>query len=169
MSIFIKTGFWKKFKDNKAPEGWFNLGNYILDFISKIPTYIGIESVTGNLVDNTDPKNPTVNLPYKKYVGLISQTGTSDPVLRTLENTLTELPSFERVEAGWYQCPIAESTPETTMVFIGTPNEFSDSYYLNVKIFAWYSSQNVIINTKYADNDSDLCMINIPIEIRIYQ
>jgi len=47
----------------------------------------GVESVTGDLVDDTDPLNPVVNLPYLFFEALLTQTGTSAPTVTILHNT----------------------------------------------------------------------------------
>lgn len=50
-----------------------------------------VESVAGDIVDNTDPKNPIINAPQtqtaKKFIALITQTGTNPPTLTELQNT----------------------------------------------------------------------------------
>lgn len=50
----------------------------------------GIESITGDFVDNSDPLNPIIEdpRPYKVYTAWITQTGTNAPTATVLENTL---------------------------------------------------------------------------------
>jgi len=50
----------------------------------------GIESITGDFVDNSDPLNPIIEdpRPYKVYTALLTQSGTSAPTATVLENTL---------------------------------------------------------------------------------
>ena len=50
----------------------------------------GIESITGDFVNNTDPLNPIIEdpRPYKVYTALLSQSGTNAPTAIVLENTL---------------------------------------------------------------------------------
>lgn len=47
----------------------------------------GVESVTGNLVNNTDPLNPVVSLPYRAYIAILSQNTTNNPVATVLNST----------------------------------------------------------------------------------
>lgn len=66
----------------------------------------GVETVTeidGTVeVDNTDPLNPKVGLPYKIYHALLSQAGTAAPTAVILENTLGEVPTFSYSSQGVY-------------------------------------------------------------------
>ena len=64
----------------------------------------GIESVSGDFVDNTDPLNPILNdpRPYKVYTALLTQTGTSAPVATVLENTLGGEVVWTRDGSGYY-------------------------------------------------------------------
>ena len=55
----------------------------------------GVQSVTGDYVDNTDPLNPVLNVPpvkdsrpYRVYIALVTQSGKNAPVVTVLENTL---------------------------------------------------------------------------------
>ena len=60
----------------------------------------GIESVTGELVDDTDPLNPIVKRPYLNWVGKLSQTGSADPTAVVFENNLGETLTYTRDSAG---------------------------------------------------------------------
>ena len=50
----------------------------------------GVQTISGDYVDNTDPLNPILNdpRPYKVYTALLTQSGTDAPVATVLENTL---------------------------------------------------------------------------------
>ena len=49
----------------------------------------GVQTISGDFVDNTDPLNPILNdpRPYKVYTALLTQSGTNAPVATVLENT----------------------------------------------------------------------------------
>lgn len=68
------------------------------------PPSVGVQSVTGEWVDNTDPINPVINRPYLSWVGKISQTGTSDPtIVAEFENTITNgVVTFSRTSSGYF-------------------------------------------------------------------
>ena len=50
----------------------------------------GVQTISGDFVDNTDPLNPILNdpRPYKVYTALLTQSGTDAPVATVLQNTL---------------------------------------------------------------------------------
>jgi hypothetical protein len=69
----------------------------------------GVESVTGEWVDNTDPLNPIIRPPYLTFVGKVSQSGTANPTISfEFENTIVsgigsvDVLSFERISTGYY-------------------------------------------------------------------
>ena len=83
---------------------------------------IGVQSVTGLNTDNTDPLNPIVKISvdgttitgqgtpasplvapktYKVYVAILDQTGTNNPVVTILENTLGTI-NITRSSTGEY-------------------------------------------------------------------
>lgn len=169
MSIFIKTGFWKKFLDTKAPEGWFNLGKYIQDLINNTPVSSGVESVTGSLVDNTDPKNPIVNIGYKLYSVLISQTGTNAPVLTILKNDFQNV-SFlvGRTTDGMYYLTGPQQTfpYNKTQVFIGTARDLNDY------VLAFQNDTSTIMFQSYRNGSFSDNVFNssckTALEIRVY-
>lgn len=71
---------------------WFDflkkLKNILLELLGQISSVGGLQSISGDFVDNTDPENPVLNRGYKVYTALLSQAGTSDPTVTVLENTL---------------------------------------------------------------------------------
>ena len=64
----------------------------------------GIESITGDFVDNSDPLNPIIEdpRPYKVYSALLTQTGTSNPTATVLENTLGQTITWSYNGVGAY-------------------------------------------------------------------
>lgn len=66
----------------------------------------GVQSVSAEnasiVVDNTDPLNPVVGLPYLVYRALLTQTSGDAPTAVVLENTLGEVPTFGYTGDGSY-------------------------------------------------------------------
>ena len=62
----------------------------------------GIETLSGDFVDNTDPINPTLDRGYKVYTALLTQSGTAAPVATVLENTLGGAVVWSRINTGAY-------------------------------------------------------------------
>lgn len=82
----------------------------------------GVESVTGEWVDNADPLNPVINRPYKIWAGKISQSGTANPTITfEFENTIiggsTAVVSFERLSTGYYSINTRTSGGLSTSIF----------------------------------------------------
>lgn len=77
-------------------------------------------SINRNQPDTTLPTPPTPVVPPKHFVGQITQTGTNDPTLQTVENTIgTITPSRNGVGTYQLDLPIALTLKTTT--FVGTP------------------------------------------------
>lgn len=69
----------------------------------------GVTTVSGDYVDNTDPKNPIINnpppedtRPYRVYTALLRQSGTNAPVATVLENTTGITVTWTRANVGEY-------------------------------------------------------------------
>jgi hypothetical protein len=91
---------------SESPEGT-SKQTTVAEVLALVPAASGfVESVTGDMVDNTDPINPVINRPYQNnWIGKISQTGTADPTITyEFENTLgTSNIYFQRVSTGYYK------------------------------------------------------------------
>jgi len=86
----------------------------------------GIESITGDFVNNTDPLNPIIEDPrtYKVYTALLSQSGTNAPVAVVLENTLGFIPVWTRNAEGNYGVTEVNGYPldKTTLMVTSYPD-----------------------------------------------
>ena len=130
----------------------------------------GIESITGDFVNNTDPLNPIIEdpRPYKVYTALLSQSGTNAPTAIVLENTLGVDVSFTYfLAANYFINAIGAFTGNKTYVDVGQ-SIYATSAYIIIP-----SSPNIdqvqIRVTKVTDNtSSDNKLTNFPIEIRVY-
>lgn len=82
----------------------------------------GVESVSAlNAsveVDNTDPLNPVVGLPYLVYRALLNQSGTDAPTAIVLENTLGEVPTFGYTNPGEYTLNTVGNVFTTNKTFL---------------------------------------------------
>ena len=72
----------------------------VAEVLALVPGSSGVQSVTGDWVDNADPINPIVKPPYLTWVGLLDQAGSADPTGIELENTLGVTITFTRDSAG---------------------------------------------------------------------
>lgn len=74
------------------------------ELIAELTTLVGdggVQSISGDYVDNTDPRNPILNdpRPYKVYSAIFHQEGTDDPTVEVLENTIGEI-VWTRTQTG---------------------------------------------------------------------
>lgn len=122
----------------------------------------GVQSVvagTGITVDNTDPANPVVALPYKSYVALLTQTGTNAPTAVVLENTLGISPVYAYGGVGSYTL-----TSTGTFVLGKTYAFIQNNSTLNVVNTTDDAPDIIYILTNSADD----LLISTTIEIRVY-
>lgn len=132
-------------------------------------TNTGVQSVTGDGVDNTDPKNPIVDIGYKVYSVLISQTGTNAPTLTILKNDFQNI-SFVvgRTNDGQYYISGPQQTfpYNKTQVFIGTSIDINDY------VLALQNNTSTIIFKSYRNgvlsDDVFNSSYKIALEIRVY-
>lgn len=77
----------------------------------------GIESVTGDYVDNSDPLNPILGdpRPYKVYTALLTQSGTNAPVATVLENTTGLNITYGYILVGQYSISLNSPVPKQTV------------------------------------------------------
>jgi hypothetical protein len=104
---------------------------------------------------------PVVN--YKKYIALISQTGTNDPTLSILENTIGDI-VWTRAAVGDYLGTLtgAFSTQDKVYLIIGQSQ--TDRFSIN-----YIDSDNVnIITLDSAGTNQDTLLGYTTIEIRVY-
>ncbi len=134
----------------------------------------GVQSVTAtdsSIVISGTATNPTVGLPYKVYVALLNQTGTSDPVATILENTFSGVTfTWTRDSAGVYRvtCNGTPFTTDKTTVFLTPINiNFPDCFLISVDVI----NTNHILPLYTVDLSGaggDDLLVNTAIEIRVY-
>lgn len=87
------------------PDGQLKLNEYdSVNFIDPSPAYMLGVDASGNVVQSN---NPLV------YVALLTQTGTSNPVVTVIKNTTGQTLTWDRVGVGSYRC-LTTGTPFTT-------------------------------------------------------
>lgn len=102
---------------------------------------------------------------YKKYVALMNQSGGNAPVAILLENTIGGSPSWIRNAQGDYSIIISDAFPDANKVVVipgasGTPNS-AVSFLIAV-----LDSSTIEF---FSSDGNDGKMVNLPIEIRVYQ
>ena len=104
----------------------------------------------------------TLQQPYKKWMGLVSQAGTSAPTATVIENTLGGTITFARTSAGVYTATLTGVfTASKTMVFITNGNNTA-----NAAVSGYRSSADVI--TFRSAGGSDDIYSSASFEIRVY-
>ncbi len=79
----------------------------------------GIESVTGSIVNNTDPLNPVVNLGYNRLLFNFRISGTDDPSEVVVSiNEVGNIVSFTRLTEGAYSLVTSATTFGYTNVYV---------------------------------------------------
>lgn len=83
-------------------ESFYGLGKNITEEdLIEITDSGDIQSVSGNLVDNSDPRNPYINLPYRYIVGIFNEENVEK--FTVLENTLGFVPTFVKPSTGRWE------------------------------------------------------------------
>jgi len=137
----------------------------------------GVQSVSGNLVDDTDPLNPVVSLPYTVYTAIWYQVSTNAPTVNVLQNSLPGAIVWARTGVGTYTGTLAGVFLENLTFItakINYESEGGNAFFVN----AYRASNNEIaINIQRLDetfawsNFDDLSADNIKfvfLEIRVY-
>ena len=109
-------------------------------------------------------------VPYKKWVGLLSQSGTDAPTAIVLENTLDSIVTFEYVNTGLYHIHLGASSGfDYTKTFIinGSPGNVDTPFGRTL----FYNTGGIAIIISTTDESGNFINNNLnltPIEIRIY-
>ena len=126
-------------------------------------------SESGMVINNltvTGTINGDVVVAYKKYVATISQTGTSDPTVTVLENTIGDI-VWTRVAVGGYSANLLGAFPIQDKVYLSINNTLTSVF---ITEFKWGTLDNVNINTYDLTATSiDGAMSFNTIEIRVYE
>ena len=98
-----------------------NLEQRVVDLYNKLKNLPsgggGVQTISGDFVDNTDPLNPILNdpRPYKVYTALLTQSGTSAPVATVLENNTGLNITYQYLLVGKYAIHLNSPVPKNTV------------------------------------------------------
>jgi hypothetical protein len=117
----------------------------------------------------------TISSAVKKYVALLSQSGSDSPTAAIIENSLGDV-TWSRVEAGFYRASLfASFTQDSTFVLVSSVDRFDFSppstFTHNLFTVAVKSIDANNIDITVFDSSGNLVdpnIINIPIEILVY-
>ena len=104
---------------------------------------------------------------YKVYTALLTQTGTSAPVATVLENTANLNVTYTYNSSGFYIFDFVKLSSEKIVIDVYTKygtygNTINNSYTINP------TSVNGTISVSSSGLGADGSMVNLPIEIRVY-
>jgi hypothetical protein len=142
-------------------------GNF--EFITgSVDTLSGSLNSTNQILIDVSQSVASNTTPYTKYVALLNQTSTSNPIPTILENTLGITPTFTRDGfAGVYSITFPSSlNPAKT--YITLYNNLDESGYVTSALIDTLDPFKIAIRTKTNVGLSDDLLINAPLEIRIY-
>jgi hypothetical protein len=128
-------------------------------------------SATTYYGDGSNLSGITITPSYKVYTALLTQTGTTAPVAKVLENTLGGTLVWTRNGDGQYVATLAGAFLDENKFF--TLNSITEFIGANIVIY-WGNSNMFQLNT-YTGNGQDMpyletdgILYNYPIEIRVY-
>lgn len=126
----------------------------------------GITTTNLRVTETINGQSINTILPtYQKYIAHISQSGTSDPTVTILENTIEEIITWTRNSAGQYEGAIAGSLFSTTKTYLMLSNSLEDCLS---GIYVPSSSQIFINTMSYASGTLTDNLLLGTLEIRIY-
>lgn len=141
----------------------------------------GVQTISGDFVDNTDPLNPILNdpRPYKVYTALLTQSGTSAPVATVLENTTGLDITYEYLLVGKYTISLNSPVPKQTVTIemsnFRYGSTLGDSGILFLEMIDDVSNIGAYqLQTKFRTNAAatisflNNALLNNKIEIRVY-
>jgi hypothetical protein len=102
---------------------------------------------------------------YQKYIATISQTGTADPVVTILENTIGDI-VWTRTGVGNYEGVLTNGFPnaDKTYLMVNQVNSAQGVYY-----FTWASTSQLFLQWyDFSLAQLDSVLMNNTIEIRVY-
>lgn len=154
--------------------------------------FLGVDSSKVNLVEKKDGINNAKQeyftieeigdaigggglAPYKVFTGLLSQTGTANPTVTVLENTLGFNISFQRFGTGFYGASVASEELDRSKTFClagSYPVQSGSASDRDVRFFAAFDNDESIVDTFYFINTNQGNAADVvdlaPIEIRVY-
>jgi hypothetical protein len=107
--------------------------------------------------------NGDVVVPYKKYIATISQTGTADPTVTVLENTIGDI-VWTRFAVGNYAGTLVGAFPDADKTYAIVGQNNGNFYNLG-----WNTIDDLLLlSSDPANISTDGLLNNTTIEIRTY-
>lgn len=125
----------------------------------------GVQTISGDFVDNTDPSNPVLNRGYKVYTALLHQSGADAPVATIMENTIGTI-TFTYQFPGQYNISssglfiLGKTTVSVSQTNAGF-NEPSAGVQVN-------SNNNMTLKSANAATQANNILSGTVLEIRVY-
>ena len=120
----------------------------------------------GMVINNltvTGTINGDTVVPYKKYIALISQTGTADPIVTVLENTIGDI-VWTRTSFANYAGTLAGAFPDADRTYLLIGNNNDNFFNLSHNTI----NDLVILSKDGSNTGQDGLLDNTTIEIRTY-
>ena len=131
----------------------------------------GVQTISGNFVDNTDPLNPILNdpRPYKVYTALLSQSGTDAPVAIVLENTLGGEIVWSRDTIGQYEASSSITFTQNTIGYVYNVSTDAIDTAAPTGVVRLGAGNKILLTTADGEgNKEDDLLFYSSIEIRVY-
>jgi hypothetical protein len=123
-------------------------------------------SEDGMVVSNltvTGTINGDVVVPYKKYIATVTQTGTADPTVTVLENTIGDI-VWTRFAVGNYAGTLVGAFPDQDKTYVIVGQNNGNFYNLG-----WNTIDDLLLlSSDPANISTDGLLLNTTIEIRTY-
>jgi hypothetical protein len=127
----------------------------------------------GMVVNNltvTNTMNGVAVVNYKKYIALLSQSGTSIPTAIILENTFGDSPTFSRTSVGVYKLQLTDAfTLDKTFIVVGSADISGGVGDFATLIARRFDEDTITLYTYDNFTASDALLVNTSIEIRVYE
>lgn len=135
----------------------------MVKFLKGIATLITPSKLTNVLPGDSDLDVVTMaQIPYKKYVAIVTQSSTDTPVATVLENNTGQTFTWSRSDVGVYSI-VGNFVVAKTAIFTGVPNG-------NIHFAAVTSTTAIAFGTRDSSSTPvDGGMSNTAIEIRLYK
>lgn len=103
---------------------------------------------------------------YKSYVALLSQSGTLDPVMTVLQNTLGGTPVFTRESAGIYPITLAGAFTAKTFTLVSGVVSPQDGVFCSIRRIT--NDTCYLYSVDVTGTSYDIGVDNVAVEIRVY-
>jgi hypothetical protein len=127
----------------------------------------------GMVVNNltvTNTMNGVAVVNYKKYVALLSQSGTNAPTSIELENTFGESPTFVRNTTSSYELQLTGAfTVDKTFIVVGSADNNAGVGNFATLVARRFNDDTITLITFDDFTPSDDMLVNTSIEIRVYE